>query len=227
MPFVHDDSIELPRLVQKNLPSGRVYMVESGEHTGSVYPSITRVLGAKPKPGLERWKKRVGHAKAAGIANAAAARGTSLHLIAESYLENKPLPTFNLSVAELWRYLRPWIDTHVTKVYGQETSVYSNTLAVAGRFDLLAEIDGQDLAIIDFKQSNRLKTEERVSESYYLQGTFYSCGIYELTGQKATRIIVPVVSPEGLQVFETRPSRHLPDLIARITDYYENYAETV
>lgn len=218
--FLHSSEIVLPQLKQKNLPSGRVYEVASGPHAGEVYPSITRILGSKAKPGIVAWQKRIGIAKANRIKETAAIRGSNLHLLAETYLKNQPLPTYGFTVAELWRYLRPWMETHITKVYDIESNVYSCKLGVAGRFDLLCELDGTDLAVVDFKQANRPKKEEHVAESYYLQGSFYSFALYELTGRRARRVVFPVASPEGLQVFETTPSRHLDELMERIDTFY-------
>lgn len=222
-PFPHDASIVLPKLTQKNLESGRVYLVEDGAHKGAAYPSITRVLGAKPKPQLIAWRKRVGPAKAAAISKRATTQGTGFHTLAERFLNNetdlgKPLP----NVMELWQYTRPWLQKNITCVYRQEADVFSHKLAVAGRFDLLADVCGE-LAVVDFKTSTKEKKEEWV-EDYLLQGTFYSLSVYELTQRKVKRIVILVAHPDGLQVFETKPMVHFDKLYYRINEYYEKYA---
>lgn len=214
--FIHDGSIALPKLKQRNLPSGRVYEVVGSK---AVYPSITRVLAAKPKPALDAWRARVGHAEANKISARATAAGTSLHHLAEQHLKNGELPSVGPHVQELWRFVKPWLDEHVTRVYEQEADVFSERLGAAGRFDLLAEIDAKDLSIVDFKTSGKPKIEKWMQD-YYLQGTFYSCALYELTGRRARRIIFPVISPEGLQVFETNPMAHLDELVERIDEFY-------
>ena len=38
------------------IDGGRVYVTPAG----SVYPSITSILGRQPKPGIEEWRKKVG-----------------------------------------------------------------------------------------------------------------------------------------------------------------------
>lgn len=220
--FVHD-SIVFPRLIQRNLPTGRIYEVTDGRYRGEKFPSITRILGARPKPFLEQWKKKVGYAEAQRIVRASQNKGASLHSLAEEYLGNNELPEHQPNVRELWTYLRPWIDEHVKIVHGQECDVFSVKLRAAGRFDLLAVIDDDDLAIIDFKNSRKPKRREWVAD-YFLQGTFYACSVAELTGRFAKRIVLPVVSPEGLQVFEDNPKNHLTALVERIKDYQENYA---
>jgi len=216
-----------PRLQQVNHRVGRVYQVLSGEHFRQKYPSITRVLGAKPKPELAAWKKRVGSAEAARVTTESTTRGTSLHILAESYINNEAdqvataLPTLTDDVRQFWNDLSPWIDAHVQRVHGQEQDVYSAHLNVAGRMDLLATVDG-DLAVVDFKTSRRPKKRDYVLD-YFLQGCFYSLCVFEHTGQKVKRIIFPIVSPEGLDIFETTPAVEFEGLRQRIADYYAHY----
>tara|TARA_R110000868_G_scaffold79604_23_gene226455 strand:+ start:426 stop:1121 length:696 start_codon:yes stop_codon:yes gene_type:complete len=223
--FIQDPFV-FPEMAQINRPTGRVYEVRSGPDKGKSYPSITRVLGAKPKPQLEAWKRRVGKAEAEKISLEATTKGHALHTLAEYYLANhdteveEALKVCLDTVTVIWNYLRPWIDGNILKVHGQECNVYSPTLKVAGRFDLLPSFADGTLAIVDFKNSKRPKKREYIQD-YFLQGTFYSLAIYELTGKMAKRIVVPVVSPEGLQVFETTPGKHFQELRQRITEYYE------
>lgn len=223
--FRHDDSFEFPVLKQVNLSTGRVYKVVAGPGTGSVYPSITRVLYKEEKQAIREWKERVGHEEAQRIAQRASFRGTKLHGIAERFLGNRELPEIFPNVMEIWRHLHPWLTQHITCVYGQETDVFSTRLGVAGRFDLLADVD-DELSVVDFKQSNKPKKEEWL-EDYYMQGTFYSLAVYELTGKKVKRIIFPVVNPDGLQLFETKPLVHFTMLRQKIDAFYASYEKEV
>lgn len=217
--FHHYPPLSLPTLEQMNLKTGRVYHVLNGADSGVHYPSITRVLGAKPKPQLEAWKRRVGHQEAQRVSQAASGRGKKLHALVEEYVGNHPIDTIEPHVNELWQHLSPWLDAHITGVYGQECDLYSRKLAVAGRTDMIATVDDGALAIVDFKQANRPKRPEYVGD-YYLQGTFYSLALYELTGMQAKHIVIPVASPEGLQVFVTQPKLHYQELFKRIKDFY-------
>lgn len=214
--FHHHAPLGLPRLEQRNLDSGRVYHVVG---TDLVYPSITRVLAAKPKPHLAAWRKRVGESEANRVSSAASGRGTKLHSLAESYLGNESLPTIEPHVMELWRYLRPWLDAHITAVYAQEVDLYSDKLMVAGRTDLVADVDGVP-SIVDFKQSNRVKKTEWVEDSYALQGTFYACALYECTGMKCKQIVFPIANPDGLQIFTFHPRDHFARLQQTINEFY-------
>lgn len=217
MTFHHHAPLNLPILEQRNLASGRVYAVLGRD---IVYPSITRVLGATPKPQLEAWKQRVGHAEATRIASTAAGRGTKLHSLAEHYLNNRPDETVAPHVMELWRHLRPWLDAHITGVYAQEVDLYSDHLGVAGRTDLVADVDGVP-SIVDFKQSNRVKKLEHVESSYALQGTFYACALFERTHLKCRQIVLPIANPNGLQIFTFRPRDYFGKLQEAIYRFYE------
>jgi len=213
--FRHDDSLTFPKLRQVNLAEGRVYQVFGTE---IAYPSITRVLGAKPKPQLEAWKKKVGHQKAQAEAQFAARKGTTLHKLAELYLDNQELPPVLPHVAELWMNLRPWLGHHVTCVYAQEQDICSHMLKVAGRLDLLADVDGE-LAVVDIKNAKRIKKREWV-RSYFVQGTFYSLAVFEAVGRVVKKIVLPICSPEGFQVEVAKPAEFFNELRADIDYYY-------
>lgn len=220
-------SITLPKLEQRNYADGRVYEVMEGEHKGHVYPSVTRMLGHKPKPELEAWKKRQGQEKAAAITRKAADRGKQLHTLAELHLQNKPLEGISIPplVMEIWIRLRNRLTKSISKVYAQEVDLYSVRLKIAGRTDCVAVWE-DELSIVDFKQSNRPKKDQYVQD-YFMQGTFYALALYERTGMVAKQIVVPVSSPEGLQVFVTQPKLHYVELQKRIKSFYVDYAPKV
>ena len=219
--FFRHEPVIFPRLKQHNLSVGRVYKVETGKDTGAVLPSITRILSAKPKPHLEAWRERVGRAEAAKITARAGARGSNLHKLGECYLGNHDLPPITPIVGELWQHLHPWLTEHITCVVAQEQDLYSTKLKVAGRMDLLAEVDNA-LAVVDLKQANQPKKREWI-EDYFLQTTFYACAVYELTGLKVKKLVLPITNPTGIQIFEEKPTTYLPMLIERISEFYQYY----
>jgi genome maintenance exonuclease 1 len=221
MSFIHDSSLTFPKLKQHNSSVGRVYLVNEGKHLGDVYPSITRILAAKEKPGLTAWRKRVGAKEAARVSAVATTRGANVHKLSECYLGNEELPEYGPASEEMWKHLQPWLEKNITKVYAQEQDVVSYTLEVAGRMDLLAQYRGVD-AVVDVKTAAREKLEEWV-EDYFLQTTFYSLAVYELTGKRFTKLVLPIVNPSGLQVFESSPGEHMEALFSRINEYYKTY----
>lgn len=203
----------VPKLAQKNLAGGRVYLIEDGEHRGEALPSITRILGAAPKPWLDRWKANVGPEKAAQIVQTAALKGRELHELAEHYLANRSaeyqtaLDSCSPATrTHLWSKLRPWLDAHITGIYAQEFDLCSFKLHAAGRTDVVGDVDGK-LSIVDFKNS-RYPKEPAHMDDYYLQGTFYACALYELTGMRAKQIVFPVVSPMELQIYTIPVTTH-------------------
>ena len=185
-------------LLVENSTGGRAYVTPDG----SRYPSITTVLGILSEESIREWRKRVGEEEANRISRKAANRGTRLHLVAERYLNNeedylkKELP----HVVELFKSIKPILDSRVDNIYLQEEALYSDHFQIAGRVDCIAELDGV-LTVIDYKTSSKQKKKEWIS-SYFLQGSFYSAAYYEITGIpiQQTAIIMAVEGDEP-QVF--------------------------
>ncbi len=222
--FVHDDSVKFPKMRQQNLPVGRVYVVDEGPHKGKFYPSITRVLKASPQPQLEAWKKRVGRAESERQRIAGGNRGTSIHNIAECYIANEPqLPKFMPHVGELWKHLRPALDEHLGTIYAMEQNVFSDYLQVAGRLDIFGEWD-DELAVVDLKNSKKTKLPESdVVKNYFAQSTFYALSIYEQTGIKVKKVVLPIVSPEGLSIYVGHVKEYYSRLVEKIDYFYQSY----
>jgi hypothetical protein len=227
MAFVHDGSITFPKMTQYNGDLGRVYSIDEGRHLGHVYPSITRVLRHQEKPEIKKWIARVGIEEAEYQRDRAGARGNIIHTLAECHLKGYPnmLNDVMPHIKEMWFRLRPWIDANVSTVYAQEMDVYSQKLGVAGRMDLLAEIT-HTFAVGDFKNSLRPKKEDWIHD-YYLQGTFYAMCVYEHTGRVVKDLVFPVVSPEGIQVFTSKPKYHIEELVHRIATFYADSSQVI
>lgn len=223
--FVHDDSLKFPRLRQVNLKTGRCYVAEEGENKGEVLPSITRVLGKKEKPQLDAWKKKVGAEEAARISARATVQGSAFHKLMECHLNNEPLPRYSPNVAEIWQYLHKWLDQNITTVYAQEQDVASFQLGIAGRLDLLAGMKDNTLAVVDAKSASRPKRDEWLSD-YYCQGAYYALAVFETTRRVVKRVIFPICSPQGIQVFETTPAKHYDELLSRVKSFYTYSAES-
>ena len=82
--FVKLDESKLPKTKGKRIDGMRFYEVD-----GKAYPSITTVLGAQPKPGLDAWRKNVGEEAAKWEMNRAARRGKATHTLVENYLKGE------------------------------------------------------------------------------------------------------------------------------------------
>ena len=194
--------LEVPKLKQQNLESGRMYVGED-----FAFPSITTVLSkTRDNSFLFEWRKRVGEEKAKQISLSASSRGTKMHTLCEKYLLNEDLGTLGYTKGELlFREIKSHLDTF-DEIRALETSLYSKRLGVAGSVDCVAVIDGV-LSVVDFKTSTKEKKEENI-EDYFLQGSFYLNAFWELSGElpKIVKILIALENG-GTQVFDLNGSK--------------------
>jgi genome maintenance exonuclease 1 len=195
--FFHNP-INLPDLETVSVDGKRHYITPRG-----TFPSVTTVLGEKlSKDGLQAWRNRVGEEGANKISTQAAARGTAIHALAETYLmndKNWKRGAMPINVDTFSR-IRPHLDSNVGTIYGVEVPLWSDKLKTAGRTDLLAGWHGIN-SVIDFKTSRKIKKEEHI-ESYFLQATCYSMMAEERTGMNIPQIVIIIaVDHEETQVF--------------------------
>lgn len=148
---------------------------------GSKVPSVTTILDAtKPaekRIALANWKKRVGEAQAQAITTEAANRGTRMHKWLENYVKDgdmglpgsNPFSKQSHGMANIIVF--EGLGKHVTEYWGVEVPVYYSGL-YAGTTDCIGVWKGLP-AIIDFKQTNKLKKREWI-EDYFLQLAAYA-----------------------------------------------------
>jgi len=184
-------------MVTENKNGKRHYVTPSGE----LYPSITTILGEFSKASIQEWRKRVGETEANKISGKASRRGTSLHSVCESYIQNEDgyLDGQTPNIVELFKTIEPFLE-RVDNIHGVELALYSDHFGVAGRTDLIAEFDGK-LSVIDYKTSNRTKKKDWC-ESYFAQCAFYSVAYEELTKIPVPQVVVIIaVDNEHPQLF--------------------------
>ena len=146
-------------------PDGRKYV----DPTGARLPSVTTILdktkSEESKKALEGWRRSIGLKKANEITQEAAFRGTLMHSYLERHMrgENPPPGTnfyhkqsYKMASIILEQYLRPCLD----ETWGLEVGLYYPEL-YAGTTDMIGLYQGVP-SIIDFKQTNRPKTDDRV-----------------------------------------------------------------
>ena len=208
----------LPELEVETAPTGRTYKTPDGKK----YPSVTTVLGEESKAGILAWRKRVGEEEANKVSFQASSRGTSVHTLAENYINNDPEWSKGAMPTSIYAFnqIKSILDARMNNVYAQEVPLYSDKLEVAGRVDLIAEWD-KDLAIIDFKTARKPKKEEWI-QGYFMQCAFYAAAFYERTGVAIKKsVILITVDHNEPQVFITKPYDYLGSFI-KVRQKYRN-----
>ena len=94
-------------------------------------------------------------------------------------------------VRQMWRSLKKILDESINNIRMQECPLYSDELMLAGRVDLIAEYKNE-LSIIDFKTSSRVKTADEI-ENYFLQACAYSLMFEEQTGIAINQLVIIMV----------------------------------
>ena len=217
--FVHDDSMNLPKSLE------RVMIGESRQYispkTNEGYTSVTTFLSRLSAPYIARWRKNVGEEEANRVSRVATSRGTSFHKMVENLLNNEENPSekcidpVNLSG---FNKITPLLIENLSLIYGLEQPLYSDTLKLAGTADLGGVWKGKP-AIVDFKTSAKKKTRSQV-HNYFMQCAAYSLMVEELTGVKFNDLVI-LMSCEATSdiiVFEEERSEwsnKLVDLLAK------------
>ena len=172
--------------------------------TGSYYPSITTILGTTAPPekvaSLKNWQNSLGIEKANAVSKSAMDRGTNVHLLAERYLKGekvdapiggRPVPHPDLASFNALKLKLDKID----EVWGQEVALYSESIEVAGRCDLVGKYKGVP-CIVDFKTASRVKKRSDIKD-YELQLAFYAIAHNEMFGTDINTGIILMVAETG------------------------------
>lgn len=180
----------------------RHYCLPDGSKVPSVTTILDRTAPAEKREALQKWRDAIGHDRAQAITTEAANRGTRMHSYLESYILNddmKPLPT-NPYAHPAWFMAAEVILQglcHVDEYWGSEVPVYYSGL-YAGTTDCVGVWRGQP-AILDFKQSNRVKKREHIDD-YFIQLAAYAAAHNETYGTAInTGVILMCVQPKLLE----------------------------
>jgi ATP-dependent exoDNAse (exonuclease V) beta subunit len=187
--------------LQRDESSGkRLYATPDGFKVPSVTTILDKTKPAEARAALANWKKAVGEAKAQEIVTEAASRGTRMHSFLEKYIKGDELPeaVSNPYAQQSLSMARTVISqgfTKINEVWGSEVPLYFPEL-YAGTTDCVGVHDG-DEAILDFKQSNKPKKIEYITD-YFLQLTAYALAHNEVhkTNIRKGVILMCVKPPE-------------------------------
>ena len=176
---------EFPQLLQENAEGRRLYVTPNGEK----YASVTTVLSDYGKEGLMEWRKKVGEEKANEISRKATTRGTSVHKVIETFLNNEDISQHDMmpNVKSLFYRMKPELEK-MNNIHCLETRLFSHKLRLAGTVDCIAEHNGV-LSVVDFKTSIRLKKKEQI-QNYFMQGVAYADMFSEMTNLNVDQIVI-------------------------------------
>lgn len=201
-------SVSLDKIKRVDFEGKRIYKTPTGE----MYPSVTSVTSLHNKDSIIAWRKRVGEAEANRISTKAASRGTRMHSLCEDYLNNKPFKNPMPDAYGMFKSIQPILDKYITNVHAIEAPLYSHHLKVAGTVDCIANFDNR-LSIIDFKTSNKQKSEEYI-QNYFMQCSAYSVMFEERTGIPVPRLVVIIaVADDHPQIFVKKRDDYIGEFI--------------
>ena len=216
--FIQLDETKLPKTKSKRIDGMRFYEID-----GKSYPSITTVLGAQKKPGLEKWRQSVGEEAAKWEMARAARRGKATHTLVEQYLKGETPSIRDVLPLGLFKLLKPYVD-QVDNIHCLETILYSQNYTVAGQVDCIAEYNGK-LSVIDFKTANK-ERNDAWNENYYIQTAAYASMYEELFGTPIDQIVILMASEDGTaHAFVKDKKEYLPKLKEAVAYFYKYYEE--
>lgn len=162
---------------EESSTEGRKYVDPQGARIPSVTTILDKTKTEETKQALAAWRRSIGDKKAAEITQEAAFRGTMMHGFLEKYLKEGSVSVgsnvyhqhpYKMANVIIKQYLDPFLE----ECWGLEASLYFPGI-YAGTTDMVGVYQGQP-SIIDFKQSNKVKGDDRVVD-YKLQLCAYIC----------------------------------------------------
>ena len=196
-------------------------------------PSVTTILSAtqseEKRKSLADWKARMGPEFADRVRDIAAMRGTAMHRYLEAFIDgtgHKDLTSIGREAEGMAKRIIESGLGELDEVWGQEVTLYYPGL-YAGATDIVGVYEGQP-AIIDFKQTNKPKKREWISD-YFCQLGAYCMAHNYVYGTKIQSGIILMCSKDLLfQKFEVSGRefvRHQHDFLRKIDQYYQNVPE--
>ena len=193
-------------------------------------PSVTTILSAtqseEKKKSLADWRARMGAQSADRIRDVSAMRGTAMHRYLEAYIDgtgHKDLTSIGKEAEPMARKIIESGLGELDEVWGQEVTLYYPGL-YAGATDIVGIYEGKP-AIIDFKQTNKPKKREWISD-YFCQLGAYCMAHNYVYGTKIQSGIILMCSKDLLfQKFEVEGNdfvKHQHDFLRKIDQYYQN-----
>ena len=192
-------------------------------------PSVTTILSAtqseEKRKSLADWRTRMGAQSADRIRDISAMRGTAMHRFLEAYIDgsgHKDLTSIGKEAEPMAKKIIESGLGDLEEVWGQEVTLYYPGL-YAGATDIVGIYEGKP-AIIDFKQTNKPKKREWISD-YFCQLGAYCMAHNYVYGTKIQSGVILMCSKDLLfQRFEVEGKdfvKHQHEFLRKVDQYYK------
>ena len=193
-------------------------------------PSVTTILShtqsEEKKKSLANWKARMGAQYADRVRDIAALRGTSMHTYLEGYIKGERHLDLTSVGKEAGMMASKVIESglgDLEEVWGTEVTLYYPGL-YAGATDVVGIYNGRE-SIIDFKQTNKPKQREWISD-YFTQLAAYAMAHNYVYGTKIQSGVILMCSKDGFfqkfEVLDQELQSHMHIFLKKIDQYYNN-----
>ena len=196
-------------------------------------PSVTTILSAtqseEKRKSLADWRARMGQQYADRVRDISAMRGTAMHRYLEAFIDgtgHKDLTSIGKEAEPMAKRIIESGLGELDEVWGQEVTLYYPGL-YAGATDIVGVYEGKP-AIIDFKQTNKPKKREWISDYFSQLGAYCMAHNY-VYGTKIQSGIILMCSKDLLfQKFEVEGKefvKHQHEFLRKVEQYYQNVPE--
>lgn len=208
---------------------GRRYLSPDGEKLPSVTTILEATKSEESKNALMQWRKRVGEQKAKEITAEASGRGTRMHKFIEDYLKTGKLsePGSNPYSIQSHKMATSIIQqglVNCNEYWGTEISLFFPKV-YAGTTDLAGIHNGSE-AIMDHKQTNKLKKREWI-EDYFVQLCAYSLAHNEVYNTNIKKGVIFMCSADNVYqefIIEGNEFQHYTDIwFKKLEEYYTKF----
>jgi len=186
---------------QSSMVSGsRIYDIN-----GEKLPSVTTILKAteseEKKESLRLWRRKIGDAAADEIMKKSSARGTKMHKHLEEYLIGQTKMDLGSDDSYIMsqKIINESLKIKLSEVWGSEVNLFYPK-KYAGTADAIGVYNGIE-SILDFKQSNKSKRKEWITD-YFYQVAAYSLAHNYIHKTNITQGVILICTPPPLLEFQ-------------------------
>ena len=223
--MIWNKRFEYPKSI-RSLVKGRRHYDIGNDKLPSVTTILSQTQSEEKKKALADWKARLGVQQSDRVRDIAAMRGTAMHTYLEGYVRgtgHKDLTSVGREAEPMAKKIISEGLCDLNEVWGSEVTLYYPQL-YAGATDLVGIYNGRE-SIIDFKQTNKPKRREWISD-YFTQLSAYAMAHNTVYDTKIQSGIILMCSKDGMfQKFEVSDREfqsHMHEFLRKTDQYYKN-----